>query len=131
VIDEFDFWGCNIGLVVFGTVEVILFGWVFGIDKAWTELHTGSDIVIPRVYRFIIKYVTPVVLLVILEEWLRQKWLDTILFRDLPDGDPSIPTRIFARLLLVIMFGLLCVLVYVAWRRRDKNAAPLPLEEQP
>ena len=44
VLGELDFWGGNFFLILFGTVEVILFAWVFGMDRAWTELHAGSDI---------------------------------------------------------------------------------------
>ena len=47
VLDEFDFWGGTFCLVLFGTIETILFAWVFGMDKAWTELHVGADITIP------------------------------------------------------------------------------------
>ncbi|MDD5634446.1 MAG: sodium-dependent transporter, partial [Candidatus Omnitrophica bacterium] len=40
VVDEMDFWGGTFCLVIFATVEVILFAWVFGINKAWEETHT-------------------------------------------------------------------------------------------
>lgn len=73
VLGELDFWACNVCLVVFATIETILFGWFFGIDKAWTELHYGADIRVPTLYRYVIKYVTPVVLLAILGAWLFQK----------------------------------------------------------
>jgi SNF family Na+-dependent transporter len=74
VVDELDFWGGNFCLVLFGAVEAILFAWVFGMDKAWTELHVGSDITIPRIYRFIIRYITPCFLLAFsLSRTLRRK----------------------------------------------------------
>jgi len=49
VLGEMDFWGTSVSLVVFATIEAILFGWVFGMDRAWTEMHEGSDIRIPGV----------------------------------------------------------------------------------
>jgi hypothetical protein len=35
---------------------------VFGIDKGWREIMMGSDIKVPNVFKFIIKYVTPFLL---------------------------------------------------------------------
>ncbi|MBM4024165.1 MAG: sodium:calcium symporter [Planctomycetes bacterium] len=73
VIDELDFWGGTFAIVVFATVETILFGWAFGIDKAWAEMHHGAAINVPRFYRWVIKYVTPTFLLTILFFWFLQK----------------------------------------------------------
>ncbi|HPD16396.1 MAG TPA: sodium-dependent transporter [Planctomycetota bacterium] len=73
VVDELDFWGGTFCLVLFATIETILFGWFFGIDKAWTEMHYGADLRVPRLYRYVIKYVTPIFLLVILSAWFLQK----------------------------------------------------------
>ena len=48
VVDELDFWGGTFCLVVFATVEVVLFSWVFGMDKAWAEVHHGADMKVPE-----------------------------------------------------------------------------------
>ncbi len=73
VLGELDFWGGTFCLVLFATIETILFGWFFGIDKAWTEMHYGADLRVPRLYRYVIKYVTPIFLLVILAAWFLQR----------------------------------------------------------
>jgi SNF family Na+-dependent transporter len=73
VLGDLDFWGGTFCLVLFATIETILFGWFFGIDRAWTEMHYGADIRIPRLYRYVIKYVTPTFLLIILAAWFLQK----------------------------------------------------------
>jgi SNF family Na+-dependent transporter len=59
VVDEIDFWAGSFFLVVFALSECILFVWIFGIDKAWSEIHHGAELNIPRFYKFIIKYITP------------------------------------------------------------------------
>jgi hypothetical protein len=64
--DEFDYWAGTVMLVVFALGETILFAWVFGMDRGWAELTAGAELRIPRVFFFIIKYVTPVFLLVVL-----------------------------------------------------------------
>lgn len=63
VFDEYDYWAGTVSLVIFALLESVLFSWVFGIDKGWNEINEGSDIKIPQVYKFIIKYVTPLLLL--------------------------------------------------------------------
>ena len=116
VVDELDFWGGTLCLVIFGAVETILFGWVFGMDRAWTELHTGADIRIPRFYRFIIKYVTPAFLLVILAVYFIQQGVPLLTLREVkPEHVPAI---MLTRIVLILLFILLSVLVWIAWRRR-------------
>jgi NSS family neurotransmitter:Na+ symporter len=64
--DEFDYWAGTFALVVFALLEAILFGWVFGIERGWEELKKGAELKIPKIFYFIIKYVTPVFLGLIL-----------------------------------------------------------------
>jgi SNF family Na+-dependent transporter len=116
VVDELDFWGGTFSLVLFGTIEAILFAWVFGMDKAWEEIHIGADLTLPRVYKFIIKYVTPVFLLVILGAWLVQEGLPTLFMKNIPVENRSIVLSV--RLMLLMIFATLCLGVWIAWRRR-------------
>jgi hypothetical protein len=62
VFDEYDYWAGTVSLVVFALIEIILFAWVFGIDRGWREIIEGSDIKVPNFYKFVIKYVTPLIL---------------------------------------------------------------------
>ena len=63
VFDEYDYWAGTVSLVVFALVESILFAWVFGMDKGWKEINQGGDIKVPTFFRFVIKFITPVMLL--------------------------------------------------------------------
>jgi hypothetical protein len=63
VFNEYDYWAGTVSLVVFALAESILFAWIFGMDKGWDEIHSGADMRVPTIYRFIIKYITPVFLL--------------------------------------------------------------------
>ncbi|MGV3585446.1 MAG: sodium-dependent transporter [Adhaeribacter sp.] len=65
VFDEYDYWSGTVSLVVFAMVEAILFAWVFGMDKGMHEINAGSDIKVPNIYRFIIKYITPTFILLV------------------------------------------------------------------
>jgi SNF family Na+-dependent transporter len=121
-VDELDFWGGTFCLVLFATIETILFAWVFGMDRAWTELHAGSDITIPRIYRFIIKYVTPAFLLCILGYWFYQDGIPFILLKDVPKD--NVPYIFGLRLMLLAFFVFLSFLVWKVWRRRKAGSLP-------
>ncbi|MBI4226726.1 MAG: sodium-dependent transporter [Candidatus Omnitrophica bacterium] len=121
VLDEMDFWGGTFALVLFGTIEVILFTWVFGMDRAWEELHRGAELDIPPVFRVIMKYVTPAFLLVILGAWLWQQGLPVILLAGAPPD--RLPAILATRLGLTVLFGLLAYLVHKAWRSRKPYEA--------
>lgn len=62
VFDDYDYWAGTVSLVAFAFFEVILFSWVFGVTKGWDELTRGADIKIPLFFKFVMKYVTPVLL---------------------------------------------------------------------
>jgi len=116
VVDELDFWGGTFFLVVFAAIETVLFVWVFGMDKAWDEIHKGADIRIPRIYKFIIKYITPLFLSLILGIWLWQEWLPIIFMNNVASENKMyvLATRVG---LLAVLF-ILALLVKIAWRRK-------------
>ncbi len=120
VVNELDFWGGTFCLVLFGTVEAILFAWVFGMDKAWEEIHHGADIRVPGIYKFIIKFITPLFLLCILGFWFYQEGLPTILLKGVEEANR--PYIFWTRIGLISLFVLLSVLVKIAWSKRAKKA---------
>ena len=69
VLDEMDFWAGTIGLVLFTTLEVIIFSWIYGIGRGWREMHRGADLTVPGVFRHVMVFVTPLVLVAILGSW--------------------------------------------------------------
>ena len=66
VFEEYDYWAGTVALVVFALLEIALFSWVFGIKKGWKEINLGADIRIPGIYRFILTYITPLLLFLVL-----------------------------------------------------------------
>ncbi|MRG93395.1 sodium-dependent transporter [Polyangium spumosum] len=64
-LDTFDFWMGTVGIFVLATVQAVLYGWVFGIERGHEELHRGAHIKVPFVVQIGLKYVVPVYLLVI------------------------------------------------------------------
>jgi SNF family Na+-dependent transporter len=116
VVNELDFWGGTFFLVLFATIETVLFVWVFGMDRAWDEIHRGADMAVPKIYKFIIKYITPLFLFTILGTWFVQEWIPIIMMKNTPDSDK--PVVLGTRLVLLAIFVVLGVLVKIAWRRK-------------
>lgn len=63
--DQYDYWAGTVSLVIFALAETILFAWVYGMDKGWKEINSGAEIRIPQAFWYIIKYITPVLLLLV------------------------------------------------------------------
>jgi NSS family neurotransmitter:Na+ symporter len=61
-----DFWVGTFGIFLLATLQIICFGWIWGIKNGADELDQGALIKVPRVFLFIMKYVAPLYLLVIL-----------------------------------------------------------------
>jgi hypothetical protein len=45
--------------------QVLLYGWVFGIDRGDAELHQGANIRVPRFVQYVLKFVAPVYLVTV------------------------------------------------------------------
>ena len=63
MVDIFDHFIANFGLVVIGLIECILFGWLFTVRKLRDHANETSDIKIGRWWEALIKYVIPLSLI--------------------------------------------------------------------
>lgn len=113
-LDEMDFWAGTFGLVVFAMIEVILFAWVFGIRRGWREIHQGADIHIPIVFKFIIKYITPLYLIGLLVFWAIQDGIPILLMQDRKPVD--VPFLWGARVMMLALTAIVIVLLVRAYR---------------
>jgi NSS family neurotransmitter:Na+ symporter len=119
VLNDLDFWGANFFIVISATLEIILLGWVFGIDKTWEQLHLGAKLKVPHIFKYIIKYITPAILLCILGYWFATDWWPIIRMEGVPAE--NVPFILGIRLILLGILVLLAVLVWLAWRNRDMS----------
>ncbi len=65
-LDTMDFWVGTFCIFLLATVQIISFGWIWGVDKGAAELDQGALLKIPRFFFFIMKYIAPAYLLVVL-----------------------------------------------------------------
>lgn len=105
-LDEWDFWAGTIAVVIFGLVELVMFMWIFGGDRAWNELNRSGIIKVPRFFYYVMRYVTPLFLIFIIAWW----------------GYEQLPAKLLesgwnvwvARLYLVGLFIFLCILTFIS-----------------
>jgi len=125
-LDTIDFWVGTFFILVVAAVQIIAFGWVFGVDKGIEEAHQGANMRIPKVFRFIIKFVSPLFLLIVIVGFCVNNvpgYLDT-LFGDTEDASYARTTWL---LILLTIGGIVTVTAIGAKRWR---AAGLDLDGQ-
>ena len=115
-LDEIDFWVGTLALVLFAVLEVIVYVWIFGIDKVRKEIGRGALISIPQIFYYILKYVTPVFLLGILLFWVIQDVPSKVLMVGIePDARPYLW---LARAMILALFLGFVWLVRIAWKKK-------------
>ncbi|MCC6413076.1 MAG: sodium-dependent transporter [Saprospiraceae bacterium] len=136
VFDEYDYWAGTVSLVVFALLEIILFAWVFGMDKGWAEITRGADIKVPVFFKFVIKYVTPVVLTAvflgsllssggILDQLSNKALHAEITAATDPANLEFLKKKLFfvnlSRIGLLAVFGGIALMVYIAQLKRERD----------
>jgi len=108
-LDEMDYWAGTFGMVLLATIETVLFVWVFRMERAWTEINRGAQIRIPRIFYYIMKYITPSFLMIILVVWFYQDGIDILFMKNVTPGDETY--RWGARFLMIGIAAILVVCV--------------------
>lgn len=72
-LNTMDDWIGTVAIVLLATVQVILFAWVFGIDRGYAAAMEGAELRLPKFFKFMIKYVAPLYLLFVLTMWCRHE----------------------------------------------------------
>ena len=119
-LDELDFWAGTAGIVLFGTIEIIMFAWVFGMRRGWEEITSGADIRVPRIFYYVLKYITPIYLIGMLVGWIGQQGRNVVTLVGVPSE--QIPWKWAARILMLAIVAILVILVRSAKRLRSEAA---------
>ncbi|MEO0292336.1 MAG: sodium-dependent transporter [candidate division WOR-3 bacterium] len=112
-LDELDFWVGTFFITFFALLETIIFIWLFGPDKAWEEINKGADIKVPRIFYFILKYITPLILIIIFTFWIFQNF--SSIFKETSLG------KWIARIFIVLFFVFTSILVHFAFKKEKKE----------
>ena len=117
-LDELDFWGGTVFLTIFATLEIVVFGWIYGIDKGWKDLNEGAEIRIPRIFKFIIKYISPLFLFILLGVWTYQMFIPTIMMSGVPDENK--PYIWGARIFIIAIIGVMMYLIKITTEKKPE-----------
>jgi len=110
-LDEMDFWAGTFFVVLFALIEVIIFFWAFGGERAWDEINRGGLFKVPRFFYYIMKYLTPLILSLIILSWSTSILPAVISERNIQIW---IGRGVLVFILLILMF-----MVHLSSRRRE------------
>lgn len=115
-LDILDFWIGTFLIFVLALFQTLLYGWVFGIEAGEKELGYGAHLRVPRMVQYVLKYVTPAYLLIILALFC---------YYSMPDYIKAIQQSPIAK--ITACFGItvsasLLILVFIAHSRWKKQA---------
>ncbi len=129
-IDTIDFWIGTVAIYVQGTIMIIVFSWVLGVEQGWKQAHEGAEIRIPAIFKPILRYVTPTLLLLILFAFVLSSAFGWNLSFSAPVfapssyvtdlfGDTPNPVARFVALFIVMLILFTALLVQLAGKKWD------------
>jgi NSS family neurotransmitter:Na+ symporter len=131
-LDTLDFWVGTVCIFLMATAIILYFGWVMGIERGWQEAHRGADIRIPRIFRFVMRYLSPLYLITIFALFVlfnvfgwnpgTGHFKPTGYVSDLVGAHPNEVARLSVGFILVIITFFL-ILIAQAGKRWNRQAA--------
>lgn len=118
LVDEMDYWMGEFGLVLFVAIESVVFAWIFGLEKGWKEMHLGAELKIPRVFYYIMKFVTPTFAIGLVLWWMYDGFTEKVFMLNAPAE--SRPYLWLARIIMMGMTVFLIWGVHYAWKTHPK-----------
>jgi SNF family Na+-dependent transporter len=125
-LDTMDFWVANFCIYLLATVMVIIYGWVLGVDRGLQELDEGAEIRVPRLVKFIIKYVAPLYLIVIFGFWVYSEFIGPMISGETAKRLAQIQNNGVVQWTLIVLAVIICfflLLVGQALRRWNLERA--------
>lgn len=101
----------EIAIVILAAIQTVLFGWVFGIQRGLKAAHEGAEMRLPVFFPFVIKYITPTYLFVMLFLWFRSD------FMALVDRVKADNTLVLAFGMVVAVAVFLLILISIGGKR--------------
>lgn len=151
-VDAIDFWVGTLAIFILAMIQVFMFI-RYGVDRGLDEAHEGAHMRIPRIFYFIIKYITPAYLLVIFAGWCLQSLPVRVfgepLYQILPAvkplwqwvfGEPEIVEKVpalldggvelYSGIMILIALVILLAMIFFAgkhWKRLGPEPTQIPI----
>ena len=117
VMDTIDNYTSNIGMPLLALFEVIVFIFVLRVGVGIREANNGSDMRIPRLFGFVITYITPVLLIAILGWWVYDQynlWTQ-------PGQPPLTSLQQITLLCMAAVFVFMLIMTKLSWPRMQRR----------
>lgn len=101
-----DDWVGTLLIFVMAAIQIIAFGWIFGIERGWKEAHEGAEIRIPKIFKFIMKYVAPAYLLIVFAAFC---------YKNLGSWLRAVAANTEAQLAMALIIGVSVFLCWAVW----------------
>jgi neurotransmitter:Na+ symporter, NSS family len=122
-LDTMDFWMGTFLIVCLALFQVILYGWVLGIERGAAEARLGAQLRIPTFVQWILKYVSPVYLFALLAAFVLDKEGGVPKkLGEASDSSVVVMTMVFMGL-VTVFFALLVRIAGRRWEREGRYAA--------
>ncbi|MFP4070297.1 MAG: sodium:calcium symporter [Opitutales bacterium] len=127
-LDTMDFWVGTVMIYVLATIQIVIFSWVFGVERGFAEAHRGAAIRIPAVFKFIMKFVAPTLLIAIFFVFILQSFFGlaggevsekVLLLTGTADTPPN--SVAWGAIAIIASFALLCVFLVATSKRLQES----------
>ena len=130
VLGEMDFWFSTFGLPFFAFIEISVCLRYLGPKRAWREAMKGSRLRLPKACGFVMCYVSPVLIALVLVGWFVTEGWRTVVMGSFVDGHwtwiypaDQLPWIFATRALYLCVLAAFVWLIHHAWAKRRKGAA--------
>lgn len=121
-LDTMDFWVGSFLFFVLATIQVVFSSWIFGAEKLLKQAKGNSLIRLPKIVPFLLKYVSPVYLLIIFFTWTYQKipgyWQSL-------RQEPVVQTTMLVVVHLAVFLLLLVHIAVKRWKKEENEKKEL------
>ncbi|WCL48021.1 sodium-dependent transporter [Leptospira sp. GIMC2001] len=131
-LDLTDFFVGTILIYILATIQILIFVWNIGVKEGVRDGNEGSHIQVPKVYQFIMKYITPYFLIIIffafmiqsLPEYIDKMSTDAMIElaaskgESIADAENKAIISRFVFLGILAIFGFTYLLVFLAYKNR-------------
>ena len=92
-----------------------------GLERGLKELASGAEMKIPKALPFVLKYITPLFLIIIFGWWMKDQLFRTGLILKPLQTDPTVQLTVGFILITTFFFSMLVHIAVKRWRKIEAN----------